>query len=259
MPATLISSISITAANYALAWSILDKYYNRPKLIVEKHLKAICDLPKMRKASYEELARFANILETNSSEVRLLGQATYDTLLIHFMTARLDNDTRLKWCEDPRANGFPTEEQFLKFLHERRDVLFQMSSGSALTSESKPVGTTSRNVSNKRGNSSSHTSRNQQYNYQRRGNVRNSRAPSLHRSISAAVKKVCPICKSRHDAYRCAQILQSSVEKRLDLVKRANLCIKCMRPNHEARDCRFRNCRRCKLPHNTLLHDDRKY
>lgn len=109
VPASHIYSISITATNYALAWSILEEYYNQLKLIVEKHLKVICDLPKMQKASYDELAHFANIMQTNSSAIRLLGQAIYDILLIYILTARFNKDTRVRWFEDPRSNRFPTD------------------------------------------------------------------------------------------------------------------------------------------------------
>lgn len=50
-PVSLISSIIIAASNYALTSSILEEYYNQSKLIVKKHLKATCDLPKLQKAS----------------------------------------------------------------------------------------------------------------------------------------------------------------------------------------------------------------
>lgn len=87
-------------------------------------------MPKSQKTPYDQLAHIANLLQTNSSAIRLLGQATDDSLLIHFIATRLDNDTRARWCEDPRSNGCPAEEQFLQFLHERRNVLFQLSPGS---------------------------------------------------------------------------------------------------------------------------------
>lgn len=70
-PASLVSSVNITASNYALAWLTLEKCYNQSKMIVEKHLKAIRDLPKMQRASYTELAHFVNVAQTNSRSIVL--------------------------------------------------------------------------------------------------------------------------------------------------------------------------------------------
>lgn len=115
----------------------------------------------------------------------------------------------------------------------------------------KSVATTSNGFMNKK----PYSFRSQEHNYQRRGNDRDSRASS-QQAFSAPVKEVYLICESSHPAFRCPQILEAPVGIRVDLIKRNKLCMNCMRPNHETKDCRFKHCHRCKLAHHTLLHND---
>ncbi|XP_018403198.1 PREDICTED: uncharacterized protein LOC108780103 [Cyphomyrmex costatus] len=56
----VISSLEISDANYAVAWSILKSRYDNKREIVQNHVKAIMDLPSMAKENPVELRKISD-------------------------------------------------------------------------------------------------------------------------------------------------------------------------------------------------------
>ncbi|KAJ8953739.1 hypothetical protein NQ318_015395 [Aromia moschata] len=48
----------------------------------------------------------------------------------------------------------------------------------------------------------------------------------------------------------------STVDKRIEFVRKVRLCANCLRDNHVTKKCKIGPCTRCKSWHNTLLHQD---
>jgi len=72
-----------------------------------------------------------------------------------------------------------------------------------------------------------------------------------HQGDSDGRKKQCVYCKGAHSAYNCDRV--TDYQKRLDIIKRSNLCFNCL-ANHRVPQCssKFR-CRKCKKKHHTRL------
>lgn len=51
----IIGGIEITAANYTVAWELLNERYNNKKLIAKKYLDGLFAIPVMKRESYEAL------------------------------------------------------------------------------------------------------------------------------------------------------------------------------------------------------------
>ncbi|VVC88454.1 unnamed protein product, partial [Leptidea sinapis] len=60
---------------------------------------------------------------------------------------------------------------------------------------------------------------------------------------------------NEHRIYDCSQFKSKSVDDRITLVNKLNLCTNCLRVVHSSRVCRLSGtCKICKRRHNTLLH-----
>lgn len=63
----------------------------------------------------------------------------------------------------------------------------------------------------------------------------------------------CPQCKENHPLYHCEAFLKLLIEKRIHLVKKAHLCINCLRSaSHQAKACSSSVRRKYSKKHNTL-------
>ncbi|GFW04301.1 integrase catalytic domain-containing protein [Trichonephila clavipes] len=74
----------------------------------------------------------------------------------------------------------------------------------------------------------------------------------------AGTKPNCVLCKGNnfHPLSKCYQFKKLSVEDRVEVVKRNNLCFRCFLP-HRLKECRSeKNCF-CLRPHNSLIHFSR--
>ncbi|GFV11770.1 integrase catalytic domain-containing protein [Trichonephila clavipes] len=84
------------------------------------------------------------------------------------------------------------------------------------------------------------------------------RERNLSNVFVAETKPNCVLCKGNnfHPLSKCYQFKKLSVEDRVEVVKRNNLCFRCFLP-HRLKECRSeKNCF-CLRPHNSLIHFSR--
>ncbi|GFW07990.1 integrase catalytic domain-containing protein [Trichonephila clavipes] len=74
----------------------------------------------------------------------------------------------------------------------------------------------------------------------------------------AETKTNCVLCKGNnfHPLSKCYQFKKLSVEDRVEVVKRNNLCFRCFLP-HRLKECHSEKNRFCLRPHNSLIHFSR--
>ncbi|GFU75520.1 integrase catalytic domain-containing protein [Trichonephila clavipes] len=74
----------------------------------------------------------------------------------------------------------------------------------------------------------------------------------------AETKTNCVLCKGNnfHPLSKCYQFKKLSVEDRVEVVKRNNLCFRCFLP-HRLKECRSEKNYFCLRPHNSLIHFSR--
>ncbi|XP_065889733.1 uncharacterized protein [Dysidea avara] len=74
-----------------------------------------------------------------------------------------------------------------------------------------------------------------------------------NRSTTSSKKKapVCAFCKGPHSSHSCESVIDH--QKRVDIVKRDNLCFNCL-AHHKVSQCQSRfRCKKCKKKHHTTL------
>ncbi|CAK9826629.1 hypothetical protein ANTRET_LOCUS4442 [Anthophora retusa] len=224
----VIDSLNATEGNYLVAWDLLCKRCNKPRKIINAHLRLLLDLPEITRDTPINLRQLAEQAQVHVNALKAIKQPTehWDTILIYIIANKLDKNTRRAWERTLEDEEIPKFKELLDFInkHARGD----------------DIGTE---------NSNSLKSSNIQDRLRSKPQARN------HSYVSTNEKKqVCVICKGEHPIYACTKFLQLSVRDRLDTVKRAKLCINCLRPNHIVINCRLGNCRKCDKKHHTLLH-----
>jgi hypothetical protein len=117
--ALTISALKNVAANYSVAWGILEKRYNRPAKIVERHLQEIFNIGSFSRTAIRDLQSYTTKLESHYQALESLGQLTVDAVLLYLCTSKLDREIDLVWKDRVKSTPFPTFKEFLEFLNER--------------------------------------------------------------------------------------------------------------------------------------------
>jgi hypothetical protein len=227
----VIQALPISAENYETALSSLRSQFENKRLIVQHHVNNLFNLPQVSKDSARSLRLLVNTVNTNLDALNSLdiNTTSWDPLLIHIITSRLDSLSRHKWEESLKTTEPPSKAQLITHLTQRCNLLEALEINKNL---SKTVPTT-RDNDQKAGNKNS------------------------TKSFAVQDNKVnfsCYFCEKSHSLYNCPGFLRLHIADRESQVKRMKLCKNCLRPSHEAKDCKSASCKLCHQKHNTLLH-----
>lgn len=214
----VIQNLELTSANYDAAWSLLERRYKNKQLMIHTHIKGIVEHPKILKESFVSLRDLLDSFQNHIRSLKALDQPTeqWDSILIYLVTDKFDYNTKKEWETIAVKNeATPDIETLIEFLEERCHFLEKV------------------NKTNKQTNVSS----------------------KMSYASTQGSKLDCPICKQSHGIYACKSFLDLKPKDRFQEVKKFNLCVNCLRPNHTTTNCKSGyKCRICKKSHNTLLH-----
>lgn len=218
-------SLSLSNDTYDAAWNLLKSRFENKQLIVHHHIQAILDLPVLSKESASNLRKLIDDVRQHLCALTKLSQPvqTWDTLLIHLITPKLDAKTKREWEFKRDFTTLPTMNEFMEFLNKRCSIL------EILVSSNKPKDNSLPDLK--------------------------SHKKSVSLTAQSAGDKQCPLCKNHHWLYACPSFRKLSSQERLQEAKRLKVCLNCLRL-HADRECTFGGCQRCKRRHNTMLHVD---
>ncbi|XP_076661024.1 uncharacterized protein LOC143364715, partial [Halictus rubicundus] len=247
-----IGAFTISDENYEAAWKHLTEIYDNKRALVLRHAALLRDTSAMSNDSSESIRDLANYMQLHIRSLEALGRKKEDIandLLTSILISRMGKETRKTWERTLSDTEVPKIDDIFKFMH-------------MASHQCKDYETVSYNNHQRQENThqKSHSNNNRaKYNPPKR----NSPPPSprsVRRVFNTAIQfPTCGICKSgSHAAFQCKSFLDASVEKRIELVRKSNLCYNCLKPGHSHNTCRGGRCKKCNLPHNTHLHLDRK-
>ncbi|XP_065091455.1 uncharacterized protein LOC135712392 [Ochlerotatus camptorhynchus] len=224
----LIEPLSITAANYQVAWDMLLKRYNNSKQLRKRQVQALFKLPTLSKESGADLhilvEGFERIVQTLDQVIQPVDYK--DLLLVNILTARLDPVTRRGWEEVSSTKEQDTLEELCDFLRRRIQVLDSLPTKSI---DIRGVGQSQQQPKSKP-------------------------QPVKVSYNSQASRGRCVACSSDHLLHQCNEFQGMAVSDRDGLVKSNGLCRNCFRTGHNAKDCQSKySCRNCKGRHHTLV------
>ncbi|KAI5636527.1 putative peptidase (DUF1758) domain-containing protein [Phthorimaea operculella] len=261
----VISNLEVSAANYSEAWRLLCERYNNEKQLITNHLNSLCNIQPVQRDSAKSLRFLIDHVSKHLRALKTLGEPTesWDTLIIHLISAKLDSSTSFKWEEHKCSiKGSPKLQDFFKFLKGRADIF-----------ESLQNNKTERQVNTKNNNSlysSQPNNKNAKFSYNSNPINTNERSQPKYFApekpltkcfavmASNASSLACVLCNGSHRLYDCASFLAKSVEDRTAEAMRLKLCLVCLRSGHTSRQCKLGTCpiSDCQSRHNRLLHKD---
>lgn len=216
--AKAIESIALSNETYEKAWNILKERYERPRLIIESHVRSYLNLDNINRNNIRE--SIDNITKTiRSLEAINQNPSGGDTLLIQILLNKLDKVFREEWQEKSIKIELPTIKEFLEFLNKKSDILESL-------------------------------------NFEGKHEKVQQNAKQIKRQTLLHSNKICEFCKNNHLIYYCKKFLNLNIQERMNTIKELNLCINCLKKGHRAGTCTFFKCKTCGKAHNILLHLD---
>ena len=219
--ARCLEGLSLTDDNYDVAKELLHDRYGRKDKIIVHHIMALLEL-KTTSSTTTALQELNDklLFHTRALENLDIKGNQYGVLLTPVILHSLPSEIKLEWARD--ADGHESDLDFLmKFL--KSEITRRTRSGL----DAKSQGSTS----------------------------------TAHALVSGPVtasdkSSGCPIVtcgKTGHSAVRCFKITkEKSTDKRLSLIQKSGLCIRCLTPNSSHDLCQAR-CGQCQGRHHVLL------
>ncbi|XP_043251747.1 uncharacterized protein LOC122397011 [Colletes gigas] len=216
-----IESLETTAANYSVAWNILQNSYDDPSIIINNRIKAMFQLPQCTKNNPRSLGELADKATRHYRALQALNKPVLEAFPIYAITSKLDDESRLRWREKTQRTVLPTMEELLEFLHSRRKIL---ETGAPEKSVHIPIASGVRSDFKPR--APAQKSNNTSFTY-------------------TAIQSSCQVCKGKHFTQYCSKLADCNIEQRIEIVKNAKLCTNCLGPRHVAKDCNAGTCKQC--------------
>ncbi|KAJ8913119.1 hypothetical protein NQ315_006037 [Exocentrus adspersus] len=216
----VIAHLETTDDNYEIAWNLLKERFENKAVIINNHIRAILNLPKLTKSSPAALRDLSDNIHTHVSALAKLGLETkgWELVLICIITAKLDNVTELAWEETQELNELPTYENFKKFLAKRCFSLEKNANAYQAVSD-----TNNKNISKSGFQGHGHSKP-----------VATFAVTENNENISGNIS--CQYCKADHYIYRCPEFLRLSLENKYQTIKNLRLCTNCLRSGNHTSD-----------------------
>lgn len=240
-----IHQMVMSAGNYQIAWDLLDKRYNIPRVFFIHQMNTLENLPVLTKERSEDIKKMLNVATVciNSMEKMQIPIRQCDHWLAHQLAIKLSRDTHQAW-EHHLGNKkeVPTFGDLEEFLNNRLITLDVIENRSS-TFSTKP--------DSKQQNQSKSSKKSNAANKAQNDNASNS---SNNKAGDKHTPSDCPLCKENHIIRRCPLFLSKTAYERKKIADQSNLCGNCLGFHHISKCTSTRNCLQCGQRHHTLLH-----
>ena len=224
-----ISGLSLTAANYDEAVTILKRRFGNKQFIINRHMETLLNISSVKSGlNIQALRQLHDLIESQVRSLKSLGvsSSSYGSLLSSVVMSKLPQDLRLiisrevkdEWDLDHILDVFRSEL-------EARERASANNVSPIDQSSTKPP-----------------------YNRGRKG---------LPLSTDAALfatgsKPTCTYCRKDHASNPCKNV--TSIAARKEILKRAGQCFVCLKRNHISKNCSSRmKCLKCGRQHHISI------
>lgn len=223
----VIESITISALNYTIAWSLVQERYENKQFMIDLHLNGIIDHRPLQTESHRGLRTLYETLEGHLQSLEKLGIEvhTWDYILVNIIVRKFDEETRKAWESSRKITKEPALLEEIK--------VFMKNQCNYLERIEKPTQKLSTRPQN-----------------------RYSHKTSTVAAVTSTASVKCDVCSEAHMTFKCEQFLNLSPSERFEKAKQLQLCINCLKSSHKTSTCKSSKCKTCQKLHNTLLHFD---
>ncbi|XP_065094914.1 uncharacterized protein LOC135715715 [Ochlerotatus camptorhynchus] len=216
------------------AWRLWEDAYEDERLIIDTHIDALLDLPKLIRENGDEMRK---LVETCTKHVDALKtrelpvEGLSELILINLISKRMDRESRKLWESSLNRGELPSFEVLIDFLKERSRVLQKLTNYTHINHPQVAAKLGQQQVPIK---------------------------PKQTKMFVQTNKESCPCCSNPHSIYKCTEFKKLPGAERFDKVKKAGLCFNCLRPGHRTVDCTSdQHCKICAKHHHSFLHKKR--
>lgn len=223
-----IRGYQVTERNYDAAWFDLKKRFDRTNELSDEYIRRFLEVPALKiKATH--LTIRAIIDATNQMLRALPGLrvpvSNWDPFLKLIIRTKLNEEIRSEWIRQQARDTTQDISDLLDFLENKAIEMQPIQ----LESLNQLMGCEPK----------------------RKGSPRifqvNEQPPNEKKQLPK-----CGLCDGLHRTTRCFQLTKADVKSCYALVKRHNLCFKCLQ-THKAENCARDNCSHCSKPHHPVL------
>ncbi|XP_008178271.1 uncharacterized protein LOC103307771 [Acyrthosiphon pisum] len=243
---SVIKSVPLTAANYAIAWGALSDRFDNKRLLASAHLDKLFAFKPIVQESLPALMEFVNTFKENVSIIKSIGVDDLAGFLLFHMGSRVLDPTTLRLFESSISQStIPEFGELLDFVQQRCKILENLKLSNKIENKVDHVDKW-REKAPSRGKSTTSTK-----------SVLAVTTSSPNKSSIKFVSRNCVFCDhADHNIYQCPKFNELSVEKRRDIVVKQKLCFACLNPTHMVKACSSKGaCRSCSSKqHHSLLH-----
>ncbi|CAH2018260.1 unnamed protein product, partial [Acanthoscelides obtectus] len=121
----VIQEIEFTADNYSIAWQVLRDRYDNKQVLIQNHLRAICNFEGFSTASSAKIREVSENLFKHLKSLKQLGISIekWDVLVIYLTVSKLDRYSSQEWERHTANTDIPTLVEFKDFLRKRATLL----------------------------------------------------------------------------------------------------------------------------------------
>ena len=253
-----IDGLSLTSTNYNHAKEILVSTFGQKNVIIASHVDALLKIPSASpnplslRDTYSKINQHLRSLESLGIHTKQFG-----VILAPIVSSKIPESVRLmivrKSCIDDDMVLFDLDNLMSELLKEIRSLeISKINVNNAQEkSSSGPI-----NRPYKPSASALHSAaKSNVFCTFCKGSHESARCHMSHQVPTASVlttqttfRKKCPYCNQDHSASACSAY--STVESRLDLLRKNGRCFICLKPRHLSKDCTLPyNCHKCGLRH----------
>lgn len=251
----LVHHVPVSSENYQACWEILNNRFNNKKLIFTSHINILLGLPVGHQVSMNHIKSVHDTTIECLNSIKNLGVdiTSWDPLLVHLITRKLDGDTYNDYVESlKQPRDLPVLQELISFLEAK---LTAMESANR-----KPINSQQRNYENnpRSSNNSSYSGFNKNVPFKSTKHSFQNQVAQLSKkdNVSNTKKYKCAICKvNSHGLYYCQKFINMTPESKLKTIKCNNICINCLYYHDNKAWLTEKRCRVCNALHNSILHE----
>ncbi|XP_070134061.1 uncharacterized protein [Drosophila bipectinata] len=238
-----VHQMELTDGAYTIAWDLIIKRYNNPRLQFMHHMNALYDLPFISRESSSEIKHMLNVTNVCINEFNRLKTNIQSSTqwIVHHLIARLPTTTVQAWehCLG-NSSDIPSFTDLETFLNNR---LVSMN----IIENRKSSQPTQNSTVNK------------STNYPRQNPKQKGsgfyKGSTFHTTTGPSGPISCVHCKGQHILRRCPDFLSKDCFARKRIIDHTKACLNCLSIHHPLSQCGSnKNCLQCGQRHHTLLH-----
>ncbi|XP_049316348.1 uncharacterized protein LOC105224248 isoform X2 [Bactrocera dorsalis] len=238
----IVKQFALNDDNFNLAWEALKARFENERILVDKQVTTLMNLPKVKKGTSVEFIKLESTISNCLSILSTLNIPTdsWDPILVNICTAALPGKSLLLWEQSLSSRKkCPTWPQMKDFLTTQYEIAERL--------EEKII--RNKNIKHDQNNSFNRP--------QARSKNKSNRIFNKTQSFTSEQKKhtPCELCKRGHKLKTCEKFKKLNINERKNFVRSKRLCTNCLSHTHNLKNCKSKfNCLYCHKRHHTMLH-----